>query len=205
MGEVYRARDTRLHRDVALKILPAEFAADPERRQRFEREAQAAARLDHPHIASVYDVGVDAGVPFIASEFVEGATLRVRLQEGPLSASTVLKLGAQVAEALAAAHERGIVHRDIKPENILVTADDAVKVVDFGIAKIADRAENPSATRTVDLTARGIVIGTASYMSPEQVRGERRSITGRTSSRSARSCSKWPPGAGRSPEPQRPS
>ena len=172
MGEVYRARDTRLHRDVALKILPVEFATDRERRERFEREAQAAARLDHPHIASVYDVGVDADLPFIVSELVEGTTLRVRLERGPLSASAVLRLGAQVAEALAAAHERSIVHRDIKPENILVTADDAVKVVDFGVAKIADRAQGSSVTTTIESTARGIVIGTASYMSPEQVRGE---------------------------------
>jgi len=172
MGEVYRARDTRLQRDVAIKILPAEFASDPNRRQRFEHEAQAAARLEHANVASVYDVGVDDGVPFIVAELVDGVSLRSHLQGQPLSIAMVRTAGSQTAEGLAAAHERGIVHRDIKPENILVCADGAIKVVDFGIAKLSDGAAGATLTVTADSTAPGMVVGTAAYMSPEQVRGE---------------------------------
>jgi eukaryotic-like serine/threonine-protein kinase len=172
MGEVYRARDTRLHRDVAIKILPANVATDVDRRQRFEHEAQAAARLDHPNIASVFDVGVDEGVPFIVSELVHGQSLGERLHDGPLALNMVRSVGAQVAEALAAAHERGIVHRDVKPDNVLITSEGVAKVVDFGIAKIVGGADSSTMTVTSPGTAPGIVIGTASYMSPEQIRSD---------------------------------
>ena len=172
MGEVYRARDTRLHRDVAIKILPADVATDVDRRQRFEHEAQAAARLDHPNIASVFDVGVNDGVPFIVSELIEGQSLRERLHDGRMEPSMIRNVGAQVAEALAAAHERGIVHRDVKPDNVLINSEGVVKVVDFGIAKIIGGAKLSGRTVTSHGTAPGVVVGTASYMSPEQIRGE---------------------------------
>ena len=159
MGEVYRARDARLHRHVALKILPAGLAPDLERRQRFEREGQAAARLVHPNVASVYDVGIEEGVPYIVSELVEGASLRERLRDGALPTREVIAIGSQVAEALAAAHQRSIVHRDIKPENILVAADGVVKVIDFGIAKVGDIGAADTLAMTAGSTAAGVVIG----------------------------------------------
>lgn len=169
MGDVFRARDTRLKRDVALKALPEGVADNPDRRQRFEREAQATAQLEHANVASVFDVGVVDGTPFIVSELVDGATLRSRLAGGALPPAAVVALGAQVAEALGAAHGRAIVHRDIKPENILVTADDQVKVVDFGIAKTPTAPDEN--TVTAFATGPGTVVGTASYMSPEQIQG----------------------------------
>jgi serine/threonine protein kinase/Tol biopolymer transport system component len=172
MGEVYRARDIRLHRNVAIKILPNDVAGDPDRRQRFEREAQAVARLEHPHIASVYDVGVHDATLYIVSEFVDGTTLRARLERGPLSAAKALAIGAQVADGLAAAHERGIVHRDIKPDNIIIRADETVKVIDFGVAKMDVELSAQTIADTKPATVPGMIVGTSSYMSPEQVRGE---------------------------------
>ena len=140
MGEVFRARDTSLGRDVALKIVPALFATDPERLRRFEQEARAAAALNHPNILVVYDVGVDNGVPYVVSELLEGKTLRDVLEAGPLPARKAIDYGAQIATGLAAAHAKGIVHRDLKPENVFVTRDGRVKILDFGLAKLADEA-----------------------------------------------------------------
>jgi Tol biopolymer transport system component len=177
MGEVYRARDPRLVRDVALKVLPADAAADPERLGRFQREARAVASLNHPHILSVYDIGADKGVDYVVFELLEGETLRHRLASGPLPASKVVDYGVQVCRGLAAAHDRGIVHRDLKPENLFLTAGGQVKILDFGLAKLSEpdgrgegleRAETRSA-----VTEAGRVMGTAGYMSPEQAQGLR--------------------------------
>jgi len=174
MGEVYRARDPRLGRGVALKLITGTPAADSHRVRRFEQEARAAGQLNHPNVVAVYDTGVHEGSPYIVSELLEGQSLRSRLSEGPLPWRKVLDFGRQAAEGLAAAHDRGIVHRDIKPDNIFITGDGRLKILDFGIAKLAatedsgdDRTGLP--TDTVD----GAVVGTAGYMSPEQVRGER--------------------------------
>jgi len=175
MGEVYRARDTRLNRSVALKILPPVVAADPSRRARFEQEARAASALNHPNILSVYDIGEQEGSAYIVSELVEGETLREIIGRGPLPVSKVLDISSQVAAALAAAHAAGIVHRDIKPENIMVSRDGFAKILDFGLAKQTAPASAASddETRTINYTSPGSVIGTAAYMSPEQIRGER--------------------------------
>ncbi len=175
MGEVYRARDPRLGRDVAIKVLPAAFAADPERLQRFEQEARAAAALNHPNILAVHDIGQHAGAPFIVSELLEGETLRERLHGGALPARKAIEYGVQIAQGLAAAHEKGIVHRDLKPENLFVTEDGRVKILDFGLAKLT-QVEPPSASLSVLPTAApdtlpGMVLGTIGYMAPEQVRG----------------------------------
>ena len=173
MGEVYRARDPRLHRDVAIKILPAAFAADLRRIPRFEQEARAAAALNHPNILAVYDVGTDAGVTFIVSEVLDGETLRQRLSGGALAVRKAIELALQIAYGLAAVHERGIVHRDLKPENVFVTRDNRVKILDFGLAKLTQDDVIPaSALATAPaLTDPGIVLGTVGYMAPEQVRG----------------------------------
>jgi Tol biopolymer transport system component len=174
MGEVYRARDTRLGRDVAIKILPATFASDPDRVQRFEQEARAAAALNHPNILAVHDVGQHDGTPFIVSELLEGETLRDRLQAGALPVRKAIDIAIQVAHGLAAAHEKGIVHRDLKPENLYVTAEGRLKILDFGLAKLtqAESALAGSLAPTVmPETVPGIVLGTLGYMAPEQVRG----------------------------------
>jgi Tol biopolymer transport system component len=173
MGEVYRARDPRLHRDVAIKILPAAFAADVRRIPRFEQEARAAAALNHPNILAVYDVGTEAGVTFIVSEVLDGETLRQRLSGGALAVRKAIELALQIAYGLAAVHERGIVHRDLKPENVFVTRDNRVKILDFGLAKLTQDDVIPaSALATAPaLTDPGIVLGTVGYMAPEQVRG----------------------------------
>jgi eukaryotic-like serine/threonine-protein kinase len=163
MGEVYRARDPRLNRDVALKILPAEFAADPSRRQRFEIEARAVAALSHPNIVSVYDVGDG----YIVSELVDGTPL----DAAKLGLRRALDVAAQIASGLSAAHEAGIVHRDLKPENILLTGDGRAKILDFGLARMAQPSGAPDATMAAPLTGPGAVMGTVGYMSPEQVRG----------------------------------
>jgi eukaryotic-like serine/threonine-protein kinase len=171
MGEVYRARDARLNRTVALKILPSQVAADPGRRQRFEQEARAASALNHPNIVSVYDIGAQDGLAYIVSELIEGESLRDVIQRGPMPVSRLVDLAGQIAAALAAAHAAGVIHRDLKPENIMVTRDGRAKILDFGLAKQTATAEAGSAeTRTV--TSAGAVIGTAAYMSPEQIRGE---------------------------------
>ena len=136
MGEVYRARDTRLGRQVAVKVLPAAFAADPERLDRFEKEAQAAGALNHPNIVAVFDVGSHDGTSFVVSELIDGSTLGEHLRRGPMARALALDYVAQVARGLAAAHASGVVHRDLKPDNVMVTRDGRVKIVDFGIAKI---------------------------------------------------------------------
>ena len=176
MGEVYRARDSRLGREVALKVLPAGYASDPERLRRFEQEARATATLNHPNILAVFDVGRQDGSPYIVSELLEGETLRARLRAGPLSLRRGLEYALQIIRGLAAAHDRGIAHRDLKPENIFVTRDGHVKILDFGLAKLTlpDPATMAglSAGPTLDsATGQGAVLGTLGYMSPEQLRG----------------------------------
>jgi serine/threonine protein kinase len=139
MGEVYRAKDPRLGREVAIKVLPAAFSADRDRLRRFEQEAKAAGLLNHPNITAVYDVGSVDGAPYVVSELLEGETLRGRLADGPLAPRKALDYAIQLAHGLAAAHEKGIVHRDLKPENIFVTRDGRVKILDFGLAKLTTR------------------------------------------------------------------
>ena len=176
MGEVYRARDERIGRDVAIKVLPAEFASDPDRLRRFEQEARAAGQLNHPNILAVYDVGSHEGSPYLVSELLEGQSLRERLEGGPLAPRKVIELAVQVCSGLAAAHERGIVHRDLKPENLFITGDGHVKILDFGVAKLIhpEAKADPYAKTTASgpTTEAGTVLGTAAYMSPEQVRGQ---------------------------------
>jgi serine/threonine protein kinase/Tol biopolymer transport system component len=174
MGEVYKARDKRLNRDVAIKVLPASFSADPDRLQRFAQEARAAAALSHPNILSIFDIGEDGGAPYVVSELLEGETLRDRLRNGPLAPRKAIDYAAQVARGLATAHEKGIVHRDLKPENIFITNDGRVKILDFGLAKLT-RPETDESSETLTQqvgTDAGTVMGTAGYMAPEQVRGK---------------------------------
>jgi serine/threonine protein kinase len=172
MGEVFRARDTRLGRDVALKMLPTAFTADQDRLRRFEQEARSAAALNHPNILAVYDVGANDGVPYVVSELLEGKTLRQTLEAGALTTRKAIDYGAQIASGLAAAHEKGIIHRDIKPENVFVTKDGRVKILDFGLAKLADMPTADGAHATMTQTDPGMVVGTVGYMSPEQLRAE---------------------------------
>jgi len=177
MGEVFRARDARLRRDVAIKVLPASFSSDPDRLRRFEQEAHAAGALNHANILAIYDIGIHEGSPFLVIELLDGETLRDRLQSGPLPLRKALDIGVQVARGISAAHEKGIIHRDLKPANLFLTADGRMKILDFGLAKL--KPENTSAgetqtpTKTVDAhTEPGMVLGTVGYMSPEQVRGK---------------------------------
>ena len=174
MGEVYRARDTRLGRDVAVKILPESFAGDSERLRRFEQEARAVAALNHPNILAIHDIGEQGGAPYIVSELLEGESLRTALDRGALPVRKTVDYGVQIAHGLAAAHEKGIVHRDLKPENIFLTKDGRTKILDFGLAKLAQIPSQSSneLTLTTLHTEAGVVMGTASYMAPEQVRGE---------------------------------
>src|SRR5262245_295927 len=175
MGVVYRARDERLRRDVAIKVLPASFAHDAERLRRFEQEAHATSALNHPNILTIYDIGAHEGAPFIVAELLEGEELRAQLEQGALPARRALEYAQQITQGLAAAHEKGIVHRDLKPENLFVTMDGRVKILDFGLAKL-----KPSQVGAVDtaaptqrkITDPGTVMGTVGYMSPEQVRGQ---------------------------------
>ena len=176
MGEVYRARDTKLGRDVAIKILPRHFTSDPERLARFEREARILASLNHPHIGAIYGLEDVDGVRALVLELVGGETLADRIARGPIPVNDTLTIARQIADALEAAHEKGIVHRDLKPANIKITPDGVVKVLDFGLAKMAasdavaaDPAQSP--TLTVGGTKEGVILGTATYMSPEQARG----------------------------------
>lgn len=174
MGEVYRARDTRLNRDVAIKILPASFSADPDRLQRFAQESRAAAALNHPNILSIFDIGEDRGAPYVVSELLEGESLRERLRHGALASRKAIDYAQQVAKGLATAHEKGIVHRDLKPENLFITNDGRAKILDFGLAKFTRpevEASEDAPTMQV-ATEAGTVLGTAGYMSPEQVRGK---------------------------------
>jgi serine/threonine protein kinase/Tol biopolymer transport system component len=172
MGEVYRARDPRLDRDVAVKVLPALWAADRDRLRRFEQEARAAAALNHPNILAVYDVGTHESQPYLVTELLEGSTVRDVLAGGALPASKAVDIARQLASGLAAAHAKGIVHRDIKPENLFLTPDGRLKILDFGLAKLREHADGgASLTRSPSATEAGAVIGTANYMSPEQVRG----------------------------------
>jgi tRNA A-37 threonylcarbamoyl transferase component Bud32/Tol biopolymer transport system component len=174
MGEVYRAHDPRLSRDVAIKVLPPSFTTDPDRLRRFEQEARAIAALNHPNIVSVYDVGDADGVHFIVSEFLEGDTLRQRITPAGLPPRKAIEFAVQLANGLAAAHERGIVHRDLKPENIFITRSGRLKILDFGLAKLRRPHEESETVDgvTVAQTSVGQVLGTAGYMSPEQVKGQ---------------------------------
>jgi eukaryotic-like serine/threonine-protein kinase len=173
MGEVYRARDARLERYVAIKVLPASLARDPDALARFEREARAVAALSHPNILSIYDFGSDNGVVYAVMELLEGETLRARLESSRPAPRKAVDMAVQVAHALAAAHGRGVVHRDLKPENVFVTRDGHVKVLDFGLARLVGSplGPAPAETRTQLETRDGVVLGTVGYMSPEQVRG----------------------------------
>ena len=175
MGEVYLARDTRLKRNVALKLLPAAYTLDADRVRRFEQEALAASALNHPNILTVYEIGRSEEAYFIATEFVDGETLRRRLERGPLCALEVVEIAIQIAGALAAAHKAGIVHRDIKPENIMTRRDEIVKVVDFGLAKLtlpdAEAGGGDLSGLAGGRSAPGVIFGTLNYMSPEQARG----------------------------------
>ena len=182
MGQVWRATDTTLGRQVAIKILPDAFASDPERLARFEREAKTLAALNHPHIAAIYGFEKSSGMHALVMELVEGEDLSQRIARGPIPLDEALPIAKQIAEALEAAHEQGIIHRDLKPANIKVRADGTVKVLDFGLAKAMDQgsgtgnqgpggsANSPTITSPA-MTMRGMILGTAAYMSPEQARG----------------------------------
>lgn len=172
MGEVFRARDTRLDRDVALKVLPTAVIADAERLQRFEQEARATAALNHPNILVVHDIGTDRGIPYVVSELLEGQTLRERLETGSVPPRKATDYAIQIANGLAAAHGRGVIHRDLKPENVFITKDGRAKILDFGLAKLVSSAPVGATQATAFNTDPGTVLGTAGYMSPEQLRGE---------------------------------
>src|SRR5215469_4872261 len=173
MGEVYSAKDPRLGRQVAIKILPSAYAADSLGLQRFEQEARAAAQLNHPNIVAIYDIGTSEGAPYVVLELLEGETLRQRIAGGPLPVRKVIDYAIQIALGLAAAHDHGIVHRDLKPENIFITSDGRVKILDFGLARVipGKGIEEPGLTVSQH-TDPGTVLGTMGYMSPEQVRGK---------------------------------
>src|SRR5215210_5774846 len=179
MGAVYKAYDEKLHRIVALKLLPPEFTAQEERRLRFLQEARAASILNHPHILTVYEFGEDGGRPYMAMEYVEGETLRQKIKERPLPTVEALGLAIQMAEGLAKAHEAGVVHRDLKPENLMVSRDGYVKILDFGIAKLLPTrrrttvADSAQKTLVRVETESGTIMGTVNYMSPEQLLGQR--------------------------------
>lgn len=181
MGEVYKAKDTRLERIVAIKVLPEHLAQNPERKQRFEREAKAISQLNHPHICTLYDIGLDNGIDFLVMEYIEGQTLAERLKKGALPLDQALEYGGQIADGLDKAHRAGIVHRDLKPANVILTKS-GVKLLDFGLAKFADRdagdgATSDAPTRQKDLTDEHTVLGTLQYMAPEQL--ERQSVNAR--------------------------
>src|SRR6202050_5045828 len=171
--KVARAREARVGRVVAIKILPAEFAADSDRLLRFEREARSASALNHPNIVTIYDLGQDGSTHYIAMELIEGKTLRELLAAGSLPIRRSIEIAAQVAEGLAKAHEGGIAHRDLKPDNLMITLDGFVKILDFGLAKVATPAQEAQQTRTLSSwqTQPGTIVGTVQYMSPEQAAG----------------------------------
>ena len=178
MGEVYRASDQRLGRDVALKILKPSLAHDQDRLRRFEQEARAAAALSHPNIVAIYDIGMHDGAPYIVSELLEGQTLRERLLNGPIPRRQAIDYARQIAQGLTAAHEKRIVHRDLKPENLFLTKDGRIKILDFGIAKLlnstfdSEAGEAGSIASMTTQTRSGSLLGTIAYMSPEQLRGK---------------------------------
>src|SRR3974390_827456 len=174
MGEVYRARDTSLKRDVAIKVLPASYSLDPARLSRFQLEAEAAAALNHPNILSIFHIGQQDGSPYIVSELLEGEPLRSRLRRGPMPLREALETAVEVTQGLAAAHEKGITHRDLKPENLFLTRDGRVKILDLGLAKLSQPHSTDADADTEALhepTRPGQVLGTVGYMAPEQVRG----------------------------------
>src|ERR1019366_7904218 len=179
MGQVFRARDTKLDRDVAIKILPEAFAHDADRLARFTREAKTLASLNHPHIAGIYGLEESDGVSALVMELVEGEDLAARISRGPIPLDEALPIARQIAEALEAAHERGIIHRDLKPANIKVRQDGTVKVLDFGLAKALDPTptsspnvtNSPTITTPAMMTGVGMILGTAAYMAPEQAKG----------------------------------
>ena len=200
MGEVWRATDTRLGRDVALKLLPEAFASDPDRLARFEREAKVLASLSHPNIATLFGLEEIAGLRVLAMELVEGEDLSERLKRGPIPVDEAVAIARQIAEALEEAHEKGVVHRDLKPANVKLTPDGKAKMLDFGLAKAwegpgaatSDLSQSPTLAHTG--TAAGLILGTAAYMSPEQARG-RRSTGGPTSGPSGSCSSRCSPAA----------
>jgi len=178
MGEVYRARDTKLKREVAIKVLPDEFSRDADRVSRFQREAEVLASLNHPNIAAIYDLEEANGSQFLVLELVDGETLDDRLKRGAIAVKEALEIARNICEALEAAHEKGIVHRDLKPANVKITPDGKVKVLDFGLAKALDGtparatlSNSPTLVNTLAGSNAGVIIGTAAYMSPEQARG----------------------------------
>ncbi|HEX6216835.1 MAG TPA: serine/threonine-protein kinase, partial [Vicinamibacterales bacterium] len=173
MGVVYRATDTRLDRDVALKVLPSELMTDRDRRERFVREARAASALEHPHIAVIHDVGEEDGISFIAMELIRGDKLSTAVANGQFAANAgrALEIAIEIAEGLARAHSQGIVHRDLKPANVMLTEDGHAKVIDFGLAKLLAPLSGDSATVTAGTTDPAVILGTVYYMSPEQARG----------------------------------
>ncbi len=175
MGEVYRAHDSRLGRDVALKVLPADLATDTERRRRFEQEARAASGLNHPNVVHVYDIGGTDGTIYIAMELVEGRTLRELVQSGPLPVKKLLDIAIQIADGLARAHEASIVHRDLKPENVMISKDGHIRILDFGLAKLVEpqsgEHQHSDVITSPQMTRAGLVVGTIGYMSPEQAAG----------------------------------
>lgn len=173
MGEIYQAADTELERILALKILPAEFASDPSRMRRFVQEARAASALNHPNILTIYEINHEGPIPFIATEFIDGITLRKRLKRGHMDMTEAMDTAIQITSALDAAHQAGIVHRDVKPENVMLRKDGYVKVVDFGLARPTERHDVGTEAATLVNTEIGIIVGTAGYMSPEQARGQR--------------------------------
>src|SRR5882672_6114736 len=177
MGEVYQAHDSKLGRDVAIKVLPEAFAHDPERLSRFQREAKMLAALNHPNIATIHGLEQSGGTSYLVMELVSGETLAERVKAGPLGVEEALKVAVQIAEALEAAHEKNIIHRDLKPANVKVTPEGKVKVLDFGLAKAfegdiptADMSNSPTLSRAA--TMQGVILGTAAYMSPEQAKGK---------------------------------
>src|SRR5215471_13730545 len=174
MGEVYLAHDAKLDRKVALKILSSDVAADPSRINRFVQEAKAASALNHPNIITIHEIDSYESGHFIATEFIDGATLRDRLRNAPLTAGAALDIASQISAALAAAHQAGIIHRDIKPENVMIRADGLVKVLDFGLAKLTagSQSDPEAATQIHSETQPGMIMGTVAYMSPEQARGQ---------------------------------
>jgi len=208
MGEVYRARDTRLGREVAIKVLPEHLSGDASRRERFEREARAVSALNHPHICVLHDIGSQDGTDFLVMEHLDGETLAQRLTKGALPVDQVVRYGIQIADALDKAHRQGVVHRDLKPANVMLTKSGA-KLLDFGLAKLRDAAAGPEGgvgnapgasllpTATRQLTTAGTILGTFQYMAPEQLEGKE-ATPAPTSSPSASFCTRWPPDARRS-------